>query len=50
MGGTTRRILVITGALIAGYLVLDHYVGFTKDIGASTKGGSSIIKALQARK
>lgn len=44
-----RKILVIGGGLIAGYLVLTHYTGFAKDLGAASNGGIGLTKALQGR-
>lgn len=49
MRGTLRSGLLWGAALIAGYLVLVNYKGFTSDV--STTGSSSVnlIKAFQGR-
>jgi hypothetical protein len=49
MGGTARKAIVIGAGLIAGYLVLKNFKGFSSDV--STAGSSSVnlVKAFQGR-
>ncbi len=49
MSGTVRKALVITGGLIAGYLVLVHFKGFKSDTLASGTAGKNVVKTLQGR-
>jgi len=44
-----KKILFYGAALIALYLAVINFTGFTSDINASATGGSSIIKAFQGR-
>lgn len=44
-----RKTIYYIAALIALYLVLVHFTGFSSDIGASLKGGTGVITALQGR-
>lgn len=44
-----KKALVYSAGLIALYLVVENYTGFTKDAGAVSSGGVSVIKAFQAR-
>lgn len=49
MKGLTREFLVIFGGTIALFLVLEHYTGFSKDVGALGGGLSGVAKTLQGR-
>lgn len=49
MKGTVGKVLGMTGALIAGYLVLANYTGFGKDLSAGASAYASAVKTLQAR-
>lgn len=49
MKGLTKEFVVIWAGLIAGFLVLENYTGFSKDIGALSTGGVGLTKALQGR-
>jgi hypothetical protein len=45
----TKELLMVTGALVAAYLILTHYTGFSRSvtsIGSAYAGG---VKALQGR-
>jgi hypothetical protein len=35
--------------LIALYLIVVHFAGFSKDVSTSLSGGSGVIKSLQGR-
>lgn len=49
MRGTTKEILTVTGGLIMAFLVLTHYTGFSRDVGAIASGYSNVAKTLQGR-
>lgn len=49
MGGTARKAIMVGLGLIALYLVLDNYTGFSKDFSAGATGTSTLVQALQAR-
>lgn len=38
-----------SAGLIAGYLVLHNWTGFTKDINASSSGAGNLIQKFQGR-
>jgi len=42
-----RKTIYYIAALIALYLVVVHFGGFSKDVGSIATGGSGIIKTLQ---
>ncbi len=44
-----KKVLFWTAGLIALYLVLVNYTGFTKDVSAGATGSTSLITALQGR-
>jgi hypothetical protein len=44
-----RKYALYGAGLIALYLAVEHYTGFSKDATASASGGASIIKAFQGR-
>lgn len=44
-----RKYATYGAALIALYLVVEHYKGFSSDESAAATGGSSLIKAFQGR-
>jgi len=44
-----KKGLLWGAGLIALYLILVNFTGFTSDVNASASGGSSIIKAFQGR-
>jgi hypothetical protein len=39
----------LAGSLILAFLVLEHFTGFSKDVGAVSSGTVSIFKTLQGR-
>lgn len=49
MGATFKKALGGVGLLIAGYLILVNYKGFTSDFGAVTTGSTNVIGKLQGR-
>jgi hypothetical protein len=49
MKGITREFLMIWAGLIAGFLVLEHYTGFSKDVSAIGGNLVGLSKALQGR-
>lgn len=51
MGSTStlKKALAGTGFLIAGYLILVNFTGFTKDVGAVSTASTSVIGKLQGR-
>jgi hypothetical protein len=49
MGGTGRKALTITGALIGMYLIAAHATGWGNLLLNAGKAGSSTIKTLQGR-
>lgn len=44
-----RKTIYYIAALIALYLVLVHFAGFSADVGAGLKGSTGMITALQGR-
>lgn len=49
MKGITKELLTVTAVLVAAYLILTHYTGFSRSvssIGSAYVGG---VKALQGR-
>lgn len=44
-----KKTIYYIAALIALYLVLIHFTGFSKDVSSSLSGGTGIITALQGR-
>lgn len=49
MKGLAREGIVIWAALIAAFLVLEHYTGFSSDVGALFSGAGGLSKTLQGR-
>lgn len=49
MKGLTREFLTIWGGLIVAFLVLEHYTGFSKDVGAIGSNLNTVSKTLQGR-
>jgi hypothetical protein len=44
-----RKALLYSAGLIALYLAVEHYTGFSKDVTSSTSGAGSLVKAFQGR-
>lgn len=44
-----KKITFYGAGLIALYLVVVNYTGFSKDVSSSTSGASSVVSALQGR-
>ena len=44
-----RKTIYYIAALIALYLILVHFTGFSKDVSTSLSGGTGVITALQGR-
>lgn len=44
-----RKAMMYSAGLIALYLVVEHYTGFSKDITSSGSGAQTVIKAFQGR-
>jgi hypothetical protein len=44
-----RKALIVCGGLIALYIVVENYTGFSKDVSSATSGGSQVIATLQGR-
>lgn len=44
-----KKALTYGAGLIALYLVVEHYTGFSKDVSASLSGVSNVAKTLQGR-
>jgi hypothetical protein len=42
-----KQLLGLIGVLVGGLLVLEHSTGFSRDVGAISKGGVGLIKTLQ---
>ena len=49
MKGVTRELIVLSFGVIAAYLILEHYTGFSKDVGAIATGATGFAKTLQGR-
>lgn len=49
MKGTTKELITIWAMLIAGFLVLEHFTGFSADVGALGNAGTKLTTALQGR-
>lgn len=49
MKGTTKELIHMTIVLIVVFLILTHFTGFAKDVGAATKGWGGIIRDFQGR-
>lgn len=49
MKGITKELLVVTGGLVALYLVVVHYTGFSKVLSTSGSVYTGGVKALQGR-
>ena len=49
MRGTMRSALMWGAGLIAGYLILVNYKGFTSDVSTAGTGSVNVIKAFQGR-
>lgn len=45
----TKELLTITAGLVALYLVVVHYTGFSKVLGAGSNAYTGGVKALQGR-
>lgn len=46
---TSRKIIVYSAGLIALYLVVVNYSGFSSDVSATATGSTGLIKAFQGR-
>ncbi len=44
-----RKYFLYGAGLIALYLVVEHYTGFSSDTRATAAGGTSLVKAFQGR-
>lgn len=44
-----RKALLYASGLIALYLAVEYYTGFSKDVSASSTGASGLVKAFQGR-
>jgi hypothetical protein len=49
MKGLTRELIVLWFGVIAAYLVLEHYTGFSKDVGSIATGATGFSRVLQGR-
>lgn len=49
MKGTVKELITIWAFLIAGFLVLEHYTGFSADVGAIGNAGNKLTATLQGR-
>lgn len=49
MKGTARSALLWGAGLIAAYLVLVNYKGFTSDLGTAGTSSVNLVKAFQGR-
>jgi hypothetical protein len=47
--GITKELLTLTAVLVGAYLVLTHYTGFSRAIGAGANAYVGGVKALQGR-
>lgn len=44
-----RKTIYYIAALIALYLIVVHFAGFSKDLSTAATGGAGVIKTLQGR-
>ena len=49
MKGLSREVIVLWFGVIAAFLVLEHYTGFSQDVGAIFQGAGGFSKVLQGR-
>ena len=49
MKGTTKELIQMTVLLVVIFLLLTHFTGFSKDVGAVTKGWGGLIRDFQGR-
>lgn len=49
MKQTTKELIQMTIVLVALFLILTHFTGFAKDVGAATKGWGGLIRDFQGR-
>lgn len=49
MKQTTKELVKMTTVLIVLFLILTNFTGFSRSIGAGTRGWERIIKAFQGR-
>jgi hypothetical protein len=49
MKGLGKEALVVWAFLIAGFLALEHFTGFSSDVGALASGAGTLTKDLQGR-
>lgn len=49
MRGTVAKAIGTGAALIAAYLILVNYKGFTADVGSAGTGSVNLVKAFQGR-
>jgi hypothetical protein len=45
----TKELLTVTGALVAAYLVLTHYTGFSRSVASIGSAYTGGVKVLQGR-
>lgn len=46
---STKELIQLTMVLVLAFLVLTHFTGFGKDVGAVTKGWGGLIRDFQGR-
>lgn len=44
-----KKALLYGAGLIALYLVVENYTGFSSDVGATANGSTNLVKAFQGR-
>lgn len=49
MANNVMQFVKLAGSLILAFLVLTHFTGFARDIGAVSNGTVSVFKTLQGR-
>lgn len=49
MKGLSRELLVLWFGILFAFLALEHYTGFSKDVGAIFSGAGGFSKVLQGR-
>lgn len=49
MKGATKELISMTVILVLAFLVLTHFTGFAKDVGALGQNYAAAVKVLQGR-
>jgi hypothetical protein len=49
MKGLPKELLTVTAGLVALYLIVVHYTGFSRVVGAGSNAYTSGVKVLQGR-